>query len=256
MTAGRSLGIPRYVDAAVDCAMFVWREMRDSTGRLARAWRGGMSGPAFLDDHALLALGFLTLYETTGNLAWFANARSLIDDIRDRFTDPSGGFFLTAADAEVLIARPKDIVDTAVPSGTSASADALLRLARFTDDHAAEALARASLGPALIGAPQHPTAFGHALCVADMLLGPALEVAIIGDPAMPGTAALAAEVFSRRFLPDAVLAMAAVGSPATRAIPLLAGRTQLDGEPTAYVCERFACKMPTTDPSVLAAQLT
>ena len=38
-------------------------------------------------------------------------------------------------------------------------------------------------------------------------------------------------------------------------IPLLNGREQIDRRPTAYVCQRFACQLPTTDPQQLARQL-
>ena len=38
-------------------------------------------------------------------------------------------------------------------------------------------------------------------------------------------------------------------------VPLLAGREPLDGQATAYVCERFACQRPVTSPDELAALL-
>jgi hypothetical protein len=39
------------------------------------------------------------------------------------------------------------------------------------------------------------------------------------------------------------------------AVALLLERPQIDGRPTAYVCERFTCKLPVTEPEELAAQL-
>ena len=41
-----------------------------------------------------------------------------------------------------------------------------------------------------------------------------------------------------------------------RAVPLLQDRPQRDGSPTAYVCERFVCKLPVTEPAALVEQLT
>jgi uncharacterized protein YyaL (SSP411 family) len=42
---------------------------------------------------------------------------------------------------------------------------------------------------------------------------------------------------------------------AAKAIPLLEGRDLVDGAPAAYVCERFACQRPVTEPEQLAAAL-
>ena len=76
--AGRAFKIQRYLDAATASATFVWSSMRDAEGRLARSWRGTSSGPGFLDDHALLTLGLLTLFETTGGSP-MVRARAVAD---------------------------------------------------------------------------------------------------------------------------------------------------------------------------------
>ncbi len=252
--AGRAFGIASLIEAAEACAAFVWTSMRDDQGQLVRAWRGSAGGRAFLDDHGLLALGLLILYETTGDADWFERARTLVDTIQQRFADPSGGFFLTPDDGEALITRPKDVIDTATPSGTSAAADALVRIARYESDDAREEAARTALAPTLGSAATHPTAFGHALCVADMLASPALEIAILGERTDRGTSALTNVVFKDRYLPNAVIALG-VGA-GDEQIPLLADRGLLNGAATAYVCERFTCKVPTADPKILTEQLT
>jgi hypothetical protein len=82
-----------------------------------------------------------------------------------------------------------------------------------------------------------------------------LEVAIAGEPGDPATGRLVDEVWSR-YLPNVVLAAASPGdAEAAKAIPLLQGRDPVDGLPAAYVCERFACRRPVTEPGELAGLL-
>ncbi len=124
-------------------------------------------------------------------------------------------------------------------------------------------------------APRHPTAFGHLLQAVDFYVSPTREVAIVG-PAGPLRDGLE-DVVRSRPRPHLVLAGdRPIGEPATDdrrpgepatgdpptgdptadgAVPLLAGRTAVDGQPAAYVCERFACRQPVTTPDELAALL-
>jgi len=256
--AGRVLAEPGYVEAAVACGTFVLAALRDDEGRLLRSWRRGQAGgPGFADDYALMASACLTLYQTTFSLHWFEAARVLADALLDRFVDTErGGFYQTGTDAETLLVRPKDLYDNAVPGGNSAAADALLRLAALTGEARYEDAAVAALG--LLGEVlgRAPTAFGLALCALDRYLGPGHEVAVVGDPQDAGTRAMAHEVTTAAYRPNVVLAVAAPGDAASaEAVSLLRDRVAIDGRPTAYVCERFTCRLPVTDRGALAAQL-
>jgi uncharacterized protein YyaL (SSP411 family) len=257
--AGRALGEAPYLEAAERCARFVWDHLRDERGRLLRAWRNGVASvPAFAEDHGLVASAFLTLYEATGDPTWVERARGLAEDLLRRFRDEErGGFFQTGSDAEPLLVRPKDVQDNALPSGNAAAAEALARLALLTGEDRYEAAAREALGLVRELLVRAPTGFAHALCVADLLVGPAREVAIVGDPADPATRALVDEVVARRWRPNVVLARAAPDDVerAAEVVPLLRGRTALGGRPTAYVCVRFACRAPVTTPEALARDL-
>jgi uncharacterized protein len=256
--AGRAFDEPRYVEVAATTARFLLEHLRDANGRLLRSWREGRAGgPGYADDHALLADACLTLYETTFELGWFEQARALADRLVEGFLDEErGGFYTTAADAEALVVRPKDLEDNAVPSGSSAGADVLLRLAMLTGEARYEDAAASALRVVRDVMAQAPTGFGHALCALDRYLGPSREVAIVGDPASEATRALVREVTAERFVPNGVLAVTAAGDrAAAEAIALLRDRPTVDGRATAYVCERFACRLPVTQPEELAAQL-
>ena len=255
--AGRMFEVPSYVEAAVRCAAFVWDNLRDADGRLLRSWRDGAADVlAFADDHALLAGAFLTLYETTFDVRWFVAARALCDDLLRLFRDEErGGFFQTGSDADPLVLRPKELYDNAVPSGNSAAAEALLRLASFTGEDRYERAGLSALALIRDVMASAPTAFGHALCALDLHVGPSWEIAIAGAPDRR-TLDLVREV-GGTYRPNLVLAVAdPADASAARQVPLLVDRPLVDGRPAAYVCERFVCRMPVTRPADLAALLS
>jgi uncharacterized protein YyaL (SSP411 family) len=255
--AGRALGESAYVEAAEGAAIFVLSALRDSDGRLLRAWRDGRtSGPAYLDDYALMAAALLDLYETTFVTRWFEEARTLADEMLRLFRDEEGGgFFQTGYDAEQLVIRPKELFDNAVPAGSSVAASVLQRLALFTGESGYERHAESALRAVRDLLTRAPTGFGHALGALDLYVSPAKEVAIAGDPNAKDTRALLAEVWGR-YLPNAVLGVAKPGDfNAAKIVPLLEGRDPVDGHAAAYVCERFVCQRPVSDPAELAAAL-
>jgi uncharacterized protein YyaL (SSP411 family) len=245
--AGAALARTDYRDAAVACAEFVRRDMCDSEGRLLRSFNRGQARlAAYLEDHAFLLEALLTLYETTFDPHWFAAARELADTILARFADAEhGGFFSTADDHEALIARRKELEDAPIPAGGSAAAFGLLRLAALTGEHRYEEAALGVLRLLHELAPQHPVAFGHLLQALDFHLAPVKEVAIVGPGAEP-----LVRVVRDSFRPHLVVA----GGPAN-GVPLLQEREPVDGRAAAYVCERFACLRPVTEPAELAALL-
>ena len=247
--AGAVLDRPDYLDAAASCASFLLETLRDPEGRLLRTYKDGDARlNAYLEDHAFLLEALLTLYEASFEPTWFESARALAETMIERFGDAErGGFFSTSSDHEELIARRKEIGDHPIPSGNSAAALGLLRLAALSGEGRYEAEAvgviRLFFGPAL----SHPHSFGHLLRALDFLLAPTREMALVGAD----LAALAAVVRST-FRPHLVLAGGPEGSEEP---PLLAGRETVDGAAAAYVCENFACKLPLTDPAELANQL-
>ncbi|MGB2710842.1 MAG: thioredoxin domain-containing protein [Conexibacter sp.] len=246
--AGAVLERPDYVEAGVACADFLLRELQREDGRLLRTWTDGRAHLAgYLEDHAFLLDALLTLYEATFDARWFRAARTLADVTIARFCDEQrGGFFSTADDHERLVARRKDLDDTPIPSGNSAMALALLRLARLTGEDAYERRARETIALLHPIAAAHPAAFAHLLQAIDFASTEIHEVAIVG----PDTAPLVRVVRSA-FRPHVVLA----GGVDDGSVPLLAQRTALDGRAAAYVCERFACRAPVTEPDALAALL-
>jgi uncharacterized protein YyaL (SSP411 family) len=251
--AGAVLQREDYLDAARACADFLLQELRTADGRLLRTWKDGRAHlPGYLEDHGYLLEALLTLYQSTFEARWFVAARALADVTIARFADDErGGFFSTADDHEQLVARRKDLEDTPIPSGNSAMALGLLRLARLTGENAYEERARGTIALLHPIAARHPLAFAHLLQAVDFLVADDVrEVAIVGDAE---AAAPLVRVVRDAFRPHLVLA----GGTGERdeQVPLLAGRQPVDGHPAAYVCERFACQIPVTDPGALGSML-
>jgi uncharacterized protein YyaL (SSP411 family) len=238
------------LDAARECAGFLLDDLRDDRGRLLRTYNDGRAKlDAYLEDHAFLLEALLTLYESTFEERWFIEARGLADTMIERFADPErGGFFSTASDHEPLLTRRKDLEDAPIPSGASSAAFGLLRLAALSGEHEYERHAVGVLRLLHELAPRHPTAFGHLLQALEFHVSPVREVALVG----PDVSVLA-RVVREALRPHLVVAGGPGDGPTS--VPLLEGRTPIEHRAAAYVCERFACQRPVTEPDQLARAL-
>jgi uncharacterized protein YyaL (SSP411 family) len=240
--SGRRLGRADWLEAARELAEFLLGPLSDD-GRLHRTWRGGVAkGTGYLEDYANVAHGLYELHVATGELRWLYEAHRLALLAVELFADDElGGFFLTPSDGEQLVARQKDLDDNPTPSGNSMLAFVLLRLARIWGDDELERRAVGVLRLVRDVIPQAPSAFGWALCALDLHLSPPREIAIVGGPASE-----VARAALRGLDANAVVAF----GPADD-VPLLAGKTLVDGRPAVFVCERFACRAPVTDAALL-----
>jgi uncharacterized protein YyaL (SSP411 family) len=240
--AGRRLDRDDWIDAARALAEFLLGPL-SSEGRLHRTWRDGVAkGTGYLEDYANVAHGLYELHVATGELRWLEESRRLAVLAVDLFADEEcGGFFLTPSDGEKLVARQKDVDDNPTPSGNSMLAFVLLRIARIWGDDELERRAVGVLRLVRDVVSRAPSAFGWALCALDLYLSPPRELAIVGGPGSD-----IARAALRGFDPNAVVAF----GPAD-GVPLLEGKTLVDGQPAVYVCERFACRAPVTDPAAL-----
>jgi uncharacterized protein len=245
---GRRLGRDDLVAEARALGEFLLGPLSDDRGRLYRSRRAGrVSGAGFLDDYANVAHGLYELHVATGELRWLEEALRLTRVAVELFADEErGGFFMAPARDNGLVARKKDLFDHPIPSGNSMLAYVLLRLARIYGDEELERHAVGVLrllGPALGRAP---TEFAHALNALDLYLATPREIAVVGPPESE-VARAALEPFD----PNTVVAF----GPAD-GVPLLEGKDLVDGRPAVYVCERFACKAPATEPGELAVALS
>jgi uncharacterized protein YyaL (SSP411 family) len=253
--ASQVLGEPSYGARAVRAADFLVRDMKPG-GRLLRSWRGRAAGkPGTLDDYAFVAQGLLDLYEATHDPRWLEEAAALETLLEKHFVDPGGGFFLTADDDEALLAREKPSYDGAEPSGNSVAAMNLLRLAEFRSEERARRLAE-KVFIAFARQIQDGSSVPAMLSALDYALDEPLEIVVVA-PA-PGAAVALEEAQRRIFVPNRIYVVASEGEDLvaqTRLVPLLEGKRALGGKATAYVCRGKVCDLPTSDPTIFAAQL-
>ena len=236
---------------------FLLDELVDESGRLLRTYKDGQAKLyAYLEDYAFLIDGLLLLHEATFGERWLRAAIELGRSMADLFWDEtSQQFYDTGSDHEELVIRPRDLTDNAAPAGSSMATSVLLRLAVLTDDSAYNSRAAMSLRSAHAVMQKFPTAAGHWLGALDFYMARAKEVVIVGAHDDSATTELVREVF-RNYLPNRVL----VGSSGEETgensgLPLLQERPLTNGQPTAYVCENYVCRLPVNDAGDLARQL-
>jgi len=257
--AGAVLDEPRYAEAARQAADFIVGRMYDpASGTLLRRYRQGETAiPGFLDDYAFLTQALLDLYEA--GFAWrdFRLAVRLAEKQAELFEDAEhGAFFSTAAGDGSLVMRLKEDYDGAEPAGNSIAVLNLLRLAAMTDrrDFRTSAeRALAAFGPRImagpVGVPQMLAAYAYSLAKPK-------QIVLVGERDAPDMRQMRAAVHAR-FRPAGVVLLADLESRAELADynPAIGGMTMLGGRATAYVCENYACQLPTADVAVLTQLL-
>ena len=251
--AARVLNDDRLRMAAEKAGAFLRDNLVAADGRLYRTHKAGRSKlNAYLEDYANLIDAWIEMYQLTYDESWFSDARRLADFTLAHFGADDGGFYDTSDDHEALIVRPRNLQDNVTPSGNGMLAKQLLRLAAYTGEARYEEAARRVLRQ-LSGAMRgYPQAFAEYLNAVDMLVEGIDEVAVVGD--VEGDAARnMLRALNSPYRPNVV--RAAADAALDSAVPLLQGRSRLDGRTTAYVCRNFSCRLPVTEAADLAEQL-
>ena len=218
-------------------------------GRLLRTYKDGQAKyNAYLDDYAFFVAALLDLYEATFERVYLDRAVEFTDLLIARFWDEKeGGFFFTGNDHEALIARSKSVFDGSIPSGNSLATFNLLRLSYLTENPTYLGKAEQVLRLFYDAMEQNPFGFSYMLCALDFYLQRPKEIVLLGEKAAPETKAMLARIHDM-FLPNKTLACFDTAEQTGQKLPSqLAGRTQVDGKLTVYVCHNFTCSLPVTE---------
>lgn len=246
--AGQVLGERRYLDAAVRIHRFIRTRMTDGADRLYLRCREGEAAHAGqLEDYAVYALSLLELYRVTFDAAYLQEAirraRQMVELFEDR---ENGGYFITANDAEQLIARPKETYDGAIPSGNSAAAMVLQTLASLTGEPEWREAAHRQLKFLTGAIGDYPSAscFGL-LAMMDALYG-RKELVCCTKSGIPE----ALMRYLRECPADDVLILLKTeenGEALSRCAPFTDGYPIPEQGSTYYLCENGSCKAPVTE---------
>lgn len=251
--AGRILKRQDYIDVAIRSASF-FRDKLYSGGRLKHGYKNGEAKiQGLLEDYAHFGLALLSLYRATFESQWLLLALKLAETITQHFADEAGGFFSTADDAEALIVRPKNFFDSPMPSENAATAELLLVLSHYTDNHAWETLATNTLKSMTEAMRKQPNGFASLLCALEIVFAPPQEIAVF---ATKDEAKEMLELIETHASPHAVVALVEnETNPLVAKLPFLQQRGRIDDKATVYVCEAGFCKLPVTTLEALKSQL-
>ena len=243
-----------YLQVAQTNASYLLDRMVDA-GRLRRTDSNSENGSrGFLDDYAMLIVGLLVLHSADGDSRWLIEAEKLVRSALDLFWDfQRGQFYDTGSDQEALIVRPRDVTDNALPSGHSAMADVLNRLAVVTGDADLRTIAAQSLRGVRGIMEQFPTGAGHWLCALDGYLAESKEAVVVTDH-VAGSPIPMLRRLASAYEPNAVVVAKSGADNTTDAWPVFLGRTPSNDQPTAYVCRNYACQLPTNDLDTMMAE--
>ena len=249
--AGNALDRQDYIAYAARASAFVLHNLADGNGRLLKRYRRGKAGlPAHLDDYAFMVWGLIELHQATFEIHYLKNAIALNDRMLKHFWDEqNGGLYMTADDSEKLLVRSKVIYDGAIPSGNSVATMNLMRLAGLTANKEYASRAESILKAFSTQVKQYPAGHTMLMSALEFSLNPSYEVVIVGDPKKTDTQSMLGAL-KQPFIPQKVVLFRTEDPDAAADIadisPFTRSMVTRDGQATAYVCQNFACRLPTT----------
>lgn len=255
--AGRSLKDVEILESAQKAARFILDHVRQENGELFHTWRGGVAKlNAYLDDYANFCNSLITLYESDFDSDWLDAADELIRIVVGKFYDPTeGGFFYVSEDHEELLTRNKDVQDSSVPSGNSMMATVLVRFGKLTGNEEYLEMAKRTIQLVSTAMERSPMAFGQMLVAHESLTATDCEM-VFATSSREEAKELAAELHSR-YAPNVSLAASVSTESDENGLlqKLIDQKDCVEGQPTLYVCQSFACQNPVVGETAIQEKL-
>ncbi|MCH8327244.1 MAG: thioredoxin domain-containing protein [Candidatus Marinimicrobia bacterium] len=258
--AHQVLGDEKYLKSAEKASQFILDNLYHSKNKvLLRRYRDGEARyDAQLEDYVFFIQGLLDLYEASLDIDWLKTAIALTDQQNKLFYDNNqGGFYDISGKDKSILTRTKEWYDGAEPAGNSIGILNLLRLSQMTDNQEWRGMANKSLSYFGARMLKSPSTMAQFLVAVDFSLTKPKQIIIAGRPNAPSTKRLMEEVHSR-FIPNKIILLAdgAIGQKTLASyLPFIKSMRMIDNKATAYICENYACDLPTSDLAVIARLL-
>ena len=236
--AYNATGKDDYLSLALKNANFIKQNFIKSDYRMDRNYKNGKSTiNAFLDDYALVAYAYHSLYEATLDQSWLDLSKNLVDYTLKHFNNDLTKMFNYTSDLDPpLIARKTENNDNVIPGSNSMMARNLYRIGSlyYNQEWLQKATQMLKNMHGEISESNAPDFYSNWLQLYFDKVNPPYEVAIIGD-----NAATLRSQLSKSYLGNTLL----LGGNDEGSLPLLKNKLQ-EGETTIYVCQNKMCKLP------------
>jgi uncharacterized protein len=251
VNAGVTFDEPSWLQIAARAFLFVDGKMGHGD-RLGHSWRDGrLLFPGLASDHAHMIRAALALHEATGEGGYLERALAWQAALDRHYANPdTGGYYLTANDAEGLVVRPNSTADEATPNPNAIAAQNLVRLALYTGRDTWRTQADKLFDGLLPIANENLFMHVALLNALDLRLR-AAEIVVVGSGAQAAdllSAALAAPFLDRVVLRAPTSDALPEWHPAQDKIRAASGDA-------VFVCVGETCSLPVADRTQLAQTL-
>ncbi|MPZ40038.1 MAG: DUF255 domain-containing protein [Rhizobiales bacterium] len=243
---------PTWLQMAARAFLFIDGKMSKGD-RLGHSWRDErLLFPGLASDHANMIRAALALHEATGERDYLERAVTWQAALDRHYANvQTGGYFLTADDAEGLVVRPNSTSDDATPNPNAIAAQNLVRLAGFAGQDAWRTNVDRLFDGLLPLAADNIFMHVALLNALDLRLRDT-EIVVAGIG--PRADALIATALQLPFLDRIV-----IRAPSKDALPPThpaAAKVAAVTDPAAFICSGETCSLPVIAPEQIAATMT
>ena len=233
-----SFGNEHHLNLAIKNADFIVNKQLSESGKLWHSYKKNQSTiNGFLEDYALVAQGFIKLYQATLDEKWLNYCDKIIQYSLNNFYDNNSKmFYFTSSLDPKLVARKMEVNDNVIPSSNSVMANALYDLGclLYNEEYKRKALTIANNIKPEMG--KYISAYANYASLMLKEIYPFYEVAIVGQDANKKILQI-----NNMYSPNKLF----IGSRTKSSLSLLKGKF-IEGETMIYVCENRSCQLPTS----------